>query len=427
MKVFVVGSGGREHAIVWKLSQSPKVEKIYCAPGNPGIAGIAECVPIQVGDLEKLSAFALEQKVDITFVGPEDPLLLGVVNHFEEKGLAVFGPRSEAALIEGSKSFAKELMKKYSIPTAKYEVFTDYELALHYIREQGAPIVIKADGLAAGKGVVVAQSLEEAELALESMMKDEIFGRAGAKVVIEEFLEGEEMTLLAFVDGTVVKPMVPSQDHKPVYDGDKGPNTGGMGTYAPVPHVSQDLIDQIVEEIVKPTAQAMVTEGRTFRGILYTGLMMTAKGPKVIEYNARFGDPETQVVLPLLETDLLDILIAGASGELESLSIKWKDEAAVCVIMAAEGYPGPYAKDRVIEGSTDDKGAIIFHAGTAMKDGKLITIGGRVLGVTGVAETVEKARELAYQAIDKGIHFEGAHYRKDIAMKALNRTSLLKN
>jgi len=420
MKVLIVGSGGREHAIAWKLSQSPKVEKVYCAPGNAGIAGHAECVPIGVNDFEKLTAFAKENKVDLTFVGPEEPLLNGIVNEFEEKGLVVFGPRKEAALIEGSKTFAKNLMQKYQIPTAAYASFTEYNEALAYIREQGAPIVIKADGLAAGKGVVVAMTLEEAESALKNMMLDESLGLAGAKVVIEEFLQGEELTLLSFVDGTTVKPMIPSQDHKPVFDQDKGPNTGGMGTYSPVPQMSADLIQQIMDEIVLPTVKAMESEGVPFKGILYTGLMITKNGPKVIEYNARFGDPETQVVLPLLKTDLMDIFIAGISGELEQLQIEWKDGAAVCVIMASGGYPGPYEKGQEISGldSADSQGAVVFHAGTAFADGKIVTNGGRVLGVTAIGDSIKDAREKAYQAVEH-ISFEGAHYRKDIALKAL--------
>ncbi|MEW9670343.1 phosphoribosylamine--glycine ligase [Ammoniphilus sp. 3BR4] len=419
MKILIVGGGGREHAIVWKLSQSPKVDKIYCAPGNAGIAELAECVPIGAMEIEKLAAFAEEAKVDLTFVGPEDPLLAGIVDLFEEKGLAVFGPKKEAALIEGSKTFAKDLMKKYEIPTAKYESFDTYEAALAYVRKEGAPIVVKADGLAAGKGVTVASTLEEAEEALRHIMKDEVFGSAGAKVVIEEFLQGEEMTLLSFVDGTTVKPMVPSQDHKPVFDEDKGPNTGGMGTYSPVPHMPQSLIEEVVQNIVVPTAQAMVKEGCPFRGILYTGLIMTQDGPKVIEYNARFGDPETQVVLPRLQTDLLDILIAGVSGELENLDVQWKDEAAVCVIMASGGYPGPYEKGLEISGLNQvGEQAMVFHAGTELKEGKVVTNGGRVLGVTSIGNSVQEARDKAYQAVEK-IRFEGAHYRKDIAQKAL--------
>lgn len=419
MKVLVVGGGGREHAIVWKLSQSPKIEKIYCAPGNVGMEQLAECVDIGANEIERLADFAEANKIDLTFVGPEDPLLAGIVDCFEAKGLAIFGPSTQAALIEGSKTFAKELMEKYQIPTAQYASFTQYEDALAYVRQVGAPIVIKADGLAAGKGVVVAMTLPEAEEALASMMKDEVFGSAGARVVVEEFLQGEELTLLSFVDGETVRPMVASQDHKPVYDGDQGPNTGGMGTYSPVPQMSPALVEQVVQEIVIPTAKAMVKEGTPFRGILYTGLMITANGPKVIEYNARFGDPETQVVLPRLETDLLDIFVAGASGELAHVDIQWKEEVAVCVIMSSGGYPGPYRKGDEITG-LDQVGdqALVFHAGTTKKDGKVVTNGGRVLGVTAIGQSVEEARNRAYQAVER-IHFEGAHYRKDIAQKAL--------
>lgn len=420
MKVLVVGGGGREHAIVWKLSQSPKIKKLYCAPGNPGIAELAECVSIAVSEIEKLADFAKNEQIDLTFVGPEEPLSLGIVNYFKEQGLAVYGPSKEAALIEGSKAFAKELMIKYQIPTAKYAAFTNYEEALDYVRSEGAPIVIKADGLAAGKGVVVAKSLEEAEDALKSMMKDVTFGTAGVRVVIEEFLEGEEMTLLSFVNGSTVKPMVASQDHKPVYDGDKGPNTGGMGTYAPLPHIDSSVTERIIETIVQPTAEAMVAEGVPYEGILYTGLMLTKEGPKVIEYNARFGDPETQVVLPLLETDLVDIVTASLTGELENIVVKWKDKAAVCVIMSSAGYPGPYEKGEVIYGLDQVVNpSIIFHAGTAAKDGEIITSGGRVLGVTAVGETLKEARELAYQSVEK-VSFNGAHYRTDIGSKAFH-------
>jgi phosphoribosylamine--glycine ligase len=420
MKVLVVGGGGREHAIVWKLSQSPKIKKLYCSPGNPGIAELAECVSIAVSEIEKLADFAKNEQIDLTFVGPEEPLSLGIVNYFKEQGLAVYGPSKEAALIEGSKAFAKELMIKYQIPTAKYAAFTNYEEALDYVRSEGAPIVIKADGLAAGKGVVVAKSLEEAEDALKGMMKDVTFGAAGVRVVIEEFLEGEEMTLLSFVNGFTVKPMVPSQDHKPVYDGDKGPNTGGMGTYAPLSHIDSSMTERIIETIVQPTAEAMVAEGVPYEGILYTGLMLTKEGPKVIEYNARFGDPETQVVLPLLETDLVDIVTASLTGELENIEVKWKDKAAVCVIMSSSGYPGPYEKGEVIYGLDQVLNpSIIFHAGTAAKDGEIITSGGRVLGVTAVGETLKEARELAYQSVEK-VSFNGAHYRTDIGSKAFH-------
>ena len=418
MKVLVVGGGGREHAIVWKLSQSPKINQIYCAPGNPGIAELAECLSISVSEIEKLADFTKKEQIDLTFVGPEEPLSLGIVNYFKEQGLAIYGPSREAALIEGSKAFAKEMMIKYQIPTAAYAAFTNYEKALAYVHNEGAPIVIKADGLAAGKGVVVAKTLEEAENALKGMMKDVTFGSAGARVVIEEFLEGEEMTLLAFVNGTTVKPMVPAQDHKPVFDGDKGPNTGGMGTYAPLPHIDSSMVKRIIEEIVQPTANAMVEEEVPFEGILYTGLMLTKSGPKVIEYNARFGDPETQVVLPLLETDLLDILIASLSGELENVEVKWKDMSAVCVIMSSDGYPGPYEKGQVIKGLDNvTYPTIVFHAGTTAKDGEIITNGGRVLGITSIGDHLKEARELAYQSVEK-VSFNGAHYRTDIGTKA---------
>lgn len=420
MKVLVVGGGGREHAIVWKLSQSPKINQIYCAPGNPGIAELAECLSISVSEIEKLADFTKKEQIDLTFVGPEEPLSLGIVNYFKEQGLAVYGPSKEAALIEGSKAFAKEMMIKYQIPTAAYAAFTNYEKALAYVRSEGAPIVIKADGLAEGKGVVVAKTLDEAENALKSMMKDVTFGSSGARVVVEEFLEGEEMTLLAFVNGTTVKPMVPAQDHKPVFDGDKGPNTGGMGTYAPLPHMDSTMVERIIEEIVQPTAKAMVEEEVPFEGILYTGLMLTKSGPKVIEYNARFGDPETQVVLPLLETDLLEILIASLSGELENVEVKWKDKSAVCVIMSSDGYPGPYEKGQVIKGLDNvTYPTIVFHAGTTAKDGEIITNGGRVLGITSIGDHLKEARELAYQSVEK-VSFIGAHYRTDIGTKAFH-------
>ncbi|MBT2698703.1 phosphoribosylamine--glycine ligase [Bacillus sp. ISL-40] len=418
MKVLVVGGGGREHAIVWKLSQSPKIKKMYCAPGNPGIAELAECVSIAVSEIEELADFAKKEQIDLTFVGPEEPLSLGIVNYFKEQGLPVYGPSKEAAMIEGSKEFAKELMMKYEIPTAKYASFSNYEEALTYVRSEGAPIVIKADGLAAGKGVVVAKKLEEAEKALKSMLKEVTFGSAGARVVVEEYLEGEEMTLLAFVNGTVVKPMVPAQDHKPVYDDDKGPNTGGMGTYAPLPHINSSMVERVIEDIVQPTAKAMAAEGCPFEGILYTGLMLTKEGPKVIEYNARFGDPETQVVLPLLETDLLDILLASLTGELENVEVKWKEKSAVCVIMSSAGYPGPYEKGQVINGLDQIAyPTIVFHAGTTQEKGAIVTNGGRVLGITAIGENLGQARELAYQSVEK-VSFTGAHYRTDIGSKA---------
>lgn len=420
MRILVIGRGGREHAIVWALNQSPKVTKLYCAPGNGGIARLAECVPVEEKDFEGISRFALEQKIDFVVVGPDDPLAEGIVDHLEEKGLKVFGPRENAAIIEGSKVFTKHLMKKYSIPTAAYEAFEDYDSALSYVRKQGAPIVIKADGLAAGKGVIVAKTLEEAEEALRSIMVDGSFGASGSRVVIEEFLQGQEMSLLAFVDGNVVRPMVPSQDHKPVFDNDEGPNTGGMGTYTPLPHISQSVVDEAIETILKPAAEAMVKEGRPFKGILYAGLMLTEQGPKTIEFNARFGDPETQVLLPRLETDLLEILLAVAEGRLDQIEIAWKPEAAVCVILASPGYPGSYPKGLPIEGleEAEAAGALLFHAGTAVENGRTVTAGGRVLGVVGQGKDIAEAREKAYAAADL-IRFEGKHCRTDIAKKAL--------
>ena len=420
MKVLVVGSGGREHALVWKLQQSPSVEKVFCAPGNAGIAQMAECVSIGVNDFAGLIEFAKKEEIGLTVIGPEDPLLGGIVDAFEEAGLKVFGPNRLAAMMEGSKTFAKDLMLKYGIPTGGYQSFTEYEQALAYVREQGAPIVIKADGLAAGKGVVVAMTLEEAEEALHSMMVDDVFAGAGARVVIEEYLTGEEMTILSFVDRETVIPMVPSQDHKPVFDGDKGPNTGGMGTYSPVPHMDEAIVQKAIDTIVVPTVKAMEQEGIAFRGILYTGLMMTEKGPKVIEYNVRFGDPETQVVLPRLDSDLAEIFLAVAEGRLaEVKEVNWKEDAAVCVVMASEGYPGSYPKGCVITGLPEQQeDVIVFHAGTAEKDGQIVTSGGRVLGVTALGTDLYEAKRKAYETVT-GISFAGAHYRTDIADKAL--------
>ncbi|MEY4480154.1 MAG: hypothetical protein RLZZ267_832 [Bacillota bacterium] len=420
MRILVVGRGGREHTIIWALQKSSKVEKVFCAPGNAGIAGIAECVAIDEGQFEALADFAQANAIDLVVVGPEDPLFAGIVDVFEARNIPVFGPRGNAAIIEGSKVFTKDLMKKYDIPTAKYESFMDFDAALAYLRQEGAPIVIKADGLAAGKGVTVAATLEEAEQALREIMVDKAFGEAGNSVVIEECLTGQEMSILAFVDGEVVRPMVPAQDHKPVFDGDKGPNTGGMGTYSPVPHMPQSIVDTAIETILNPTAKAMVAEGRHFRGILYAGLMITPQGPKTIEFNCRFGDPETQVVLPRLETDLVDVLLATVNGTLAEQEIKWSDKAAVCVVLASGGYPGPYAKGLPITGIEDVKDAMVFHAGTALDaEGQLVTAGGRLLGVTALGETVEAAAANVYKEIDN-IKYEGRHYRTDIAKKAID-------
>jgi phosphoribosylamine--glycine ligase len=424
MRILVVGRGGREHAICWALKKSPKVKELYCAPGNAGIAQVAELVDLQEFDFEAIGEFALDHGLDLVVIGPDDPLAAGIVDHLEKLSIPVFGPRKNAAQIEGSKVFAKNIMKKYNIPTAAYETFDQYEAALAYVREQGAPIVIKADGLAAGKGVIVAQTLEEAEAALQTVMLDMKFGSAGTQVVIEEFMTGEEMSLLAFVDGETVRPMVPSQDHKPVFDGDKGPNTGGMGTYSPVPHMSQALIDEAVESILKPCAKALVEEGCYFRGVLYAGLMITPNGVRTVEFNARFGDPETQVILSRLETDLSDIFMASINGRLADMEIKWSEQAACCVIMASEGYPESSPKGRVISGLDQVSDAVVFHAGSAQKDGQVVTNGGRVLGVTALGEDFVQARAKAYEAVNQ-IHFEGAHYRKDIALKAMRAAGLV--
>ena len=416
----VIGGGGREHAIVWALKKSEKVSKLYCAPGNAGIAQLAECVPIPVNRFADLIRFARDHAVDLVVVGPDDPLAAGIVDAFEEAGIPIFGPRKNAAEIEGSKIFMKGLLKKYAIPTAAYETFTDYEAALSYLRAQPLPIVVKADGLAAGKGVTVARTLEEAEEALRGMMMDKVFGESGSQVVIEEFLEGQEMSILAFVDGETVRPMVPAQDHKPVFDNDEGPNTGGMGTYTPLPHIDPALVQDAIDHIIVPTAKAMVSEGRPFRGVLFAGLMITANGVKTIEFNARMGDPETQVVLPRLKTDLVDIILEAVNGRLDQLEIEWSDEAAVCVILASEGYPASYPKGRVISGLKDAEaaGALVFHAGTSFEDGEFVTSGGRVLGVVGRGRDIAEARARAYEAAGM-ISFEGMHYRSDIAAKAL--------
>ncbi|MDN4594666.1 phosphoribosylamine--glycine ligase [Polycladomyces subterraneus] len=419
MRVLVIGSGGREHALVWKLAQSPLVKKVFCAPGNGGIAELAECVSIGVTDVERLLAFAKDQEIDLTVVGPEAALLAGVTDAFEAEGLAVFGPNRKAAEIEGSKSFAKDLMARYGIPTGNYRTFTTAEEAKQYVREQGAPIVVKADGLAAGKGVTVARTVEEAEVAIERVMNEKVFGEAGNRVVIEEFLSGQEMSLMAFVDGETVRPMVISQDHKPVFDGDQGPNTGGMGAYSPVPQIPSVVVDRAVAEILQPVAQAMVREGRLFRGVLYAGLMVTEAGPKVIEFNARFGDPETQVVLPRLDSDLAEIMLATVSGKLADIEIRWKEEAAVCVVMASEGYPGDYRKGVLIRSLPESRpDRIVFHAGTKKEDDQLVTAGGRVLAVTALGADVRAAQAAAYETVNQ-IDFDGAHYRRDIAAKAL--------
>ena len=419
MNILVIGSGGREHALYWKLLESPQTEQIYAIPGNPGMGTSAA---IALDDHAAILRFVKEHEIGLVVVGPEVPLMNGLVDELEAAGIRAFGPRANAAEIEGSKSFAKDLMKKYGIPTARYEVFTAAEPARAYIRQEGAPIVVKADGLAAGKGVIVAMTEQEALDAVDAIMEDHSFGDAGARVVIEEFMEGEEASLLAFTDGTTIRPMISAQDHKRAYDGDRGPNTGGMGTYAPAPVMTPEMTERAVEEILKPTIAAMAKEGRTYRGCLYLGLMVTADGPKVVEFNARFGDPETQVVLPLLDSDLVAIMCACADGTLADVPIRWKDGAAVCVVLASGGYPGHYEKGQEIHGLADAEamGALVFHAGTAMKDGKLVTNGGRVLGVVGRGADISSAVDAAYAAAAK-ISFKDAYYRKDIAHRALER------
>ena len=419
MNILIIGSGGREHALCWKLADSIDDGYIYAIPGNPGMA---ESPDISIEDNAAIVDFAKGAKIDLVVVGPEVPLMNGLVDDLTAAGIRAFGPTAAAAQIEGSMSFAKNLMKKYGIPTARYEVFTAAEPARAYIRETGAPIVIKADGLAAGKGVVVAMTEREALDAIDRIMEDGSFGTAGNSVVIEEFMEGEEASLLAFTDGKVIRPMISAQDHKRAFDGDKGPKTGGMGTYAPAPVMTPEMTARAVEEILKPTIEAMAKEGRPYHGCLYAGLMITSEGPKVVEFNARFGDPETQVVLPLLDGNLAEIMCACCEGRLADVPIAWKDGAAVCVVLAAGGYPGQYEKGHEIHGIADaeDMGALVFHAGTAERKGKIVTNGGRVLGVVGRGADISSAVRAAYAAAEK-ISFEGMYYRKDIAHRALNR------
>ena len=415
MKVLVVGGGGREHAIVRTLAKSPKIDALYCAPGNGGIAAQAQCVPIQATDVEAMVAWAKEHAMDFVVVAPDDPLALGMVDALEAAGIPAFGPRANAAIIEASKVFSKALMEKYHIPTARYRSFTDLEEALSYIRQEGAPIVVKADGLALGKGVVVAQTVAEAEEAARSMMADGKFGAAGAKVVIEECMTGPEVTVLCFVDGEHLSPMPPSRDHKRAFDGDKGPNTGGMGAISPAPGYTPEIADRCMKEIFLPTVAALKAEGRPFHGVLYFGLMLTPDGPKVVEYNARFGDPECQAVLSLLETDLMDIFQACREGTLDRLDIRWKDAAACCLVLASGGYPTSYQKGYPITGLAEaEQTAVVFHAGTKRdEDGTIRTSGGRVLGVTAVGEDLDAAIDGAYAAA-KHISFQDMHFRTDI-------------
>ena len=417
MKILVVGGGGREHAIIKKLKENKEIDKIYALPGNGGIAADAECVSIGATDIDGIVRFAVENSIDYAVVAPDDPLVLGCVDALEEKGIPCFGPRSEAAIIEGSKVFSKNLMKKYGIPTAAYEVFTDADKALEYIKTAPIPTVIKADGLALGKGVIIAQTREEAEDAVISIMKDKKFGKSGNSIVIEEFLEGPEVSVLSFTDGKTVVPMISSMDHKRAGDNDTGLNTGGMGTVAPNPYYTEAVARECMDKIFIPTINAMNAEGRTFKGCLYFGLMITKVGPKVIEYNCRFGDPETQVVLPLLRSDLFTIMRAVTDGTLSETEVEFYDKNAACVIMASEGYPVAYEKGYEIT-IPDDIADCVFVAGAAHKDGKLLTSGGRVLGVTAIADSLKEAVDASYGMV-KRIHFDNAYYRSDIGKRAL--------
>lgn len=417
MKILVVGGGGREHAIVRKLLESPKVEKLYCAPGNGGISCDAECVNIGAMDIDGVVNFSKENQIDLVFVAPDDPLAAGMVDAVEAAGIKAFGPRANAAVIEASKVFSKNLMQKYNIPTAGYDVFDDPKAAVEFIRKNDTyPIVVKADGLALGKGVIIAQNFEEARDAVHSIMEDKMFGDSGNQIVVEEFLTGPEVTVLSFTDGKTLVPMVSSKDHKRALDNDEGLNTGGMGTISPNPFYDDAMAKECYDTIFAPTMAAMNAEGRPFKGCLYFGLMLTPKGPKVIEYNARFGDPETQVILPRLKTDLVDIILACADETLADLNIEWSDETAACVVMASGGYPKAYKKGIEMFGMDENgqvEGATVFHAGTVKKDGKFYTNGGRVLGVTALGNTLDEALKKAYAAVEK-ISFEGAHYRRDI-------------
>ena len=417
MKILIVGSGGREHAIAWSVAKSPKADKIYCAPGNAGIAEYAECVDIGAMEFEKLAAFAKEKEIDLTIVGMDDPLVGGIVDVFEEQGLRVFGPRKNAAILEGSKAFSKDLMKKYGIPTAAYENFDDPEKALTYLRTEAKfPIVLKADGLALGKGVLICQDLKEAENGVKEIMEDKKFGNAGNTMVIEEFMTGREVSVLSFVDGKTIRTMTSAQDHKRAKDGDQGLNTGGMGTFSPSPFYTEEVDEFCKKHIYQKTVDAMAAEGRPFKGIIFFGLMLTADGPKVLEYNARFGDPEAQVVLPRMENDILEVMEACVDGKLDQIDLKFQNNAAVCVVLASDGYPVKYEKGIPIHGFEnfkDKDGYYCFHAGTKFKDGEIVTNGGRVLGITAKGKTLKEARKNAYEATE-WIDFANKYMRHDI-------------
>lgn len=429
MQVLVIGSGGREHTLVWKLAQSPKVTKIYCAPGNGGIAKHAELVDIKAEDIEGLLKFVKEKKIDLVVVGPERPLALGIVDLFQAEGIRVFGPTKELARMESSKVFSKELMKKFGVPTAEFKIFKDSEEAKAYVRTKGAPIVIKADGLAFGKGVIVAKDKEEAIGAIANIMDFKLFGSSGDMVIVEECLEGEEASILVIADGKDYVCLASSQDHKRVFDEDKGPNTGGMGAYSPAPIVTDELYYDIKTNILTPIIKGLASEGKFYKGVLYAGLMITKTGPKVLEFNVRFGDPEAQAILPRLKTDLVDVIEAAIDGKLNEIgNLEWINKPCVCVVMASGGYPGDYKKGLKIEGLKELEGAediIVFHAGTKIQNGDIVTTGGRVLGVTALGLDIENAINKAYGAVSK-INFEGAYYRKDIGAKALTKLKSVK-
>lgn len=430
MKILVVGSGGREHTLCWMLNQSKQVDKIYCAPGNAGITQIAECVHINIGNHNyffELVDLVMKEKIDLTVVGPEIPLAEGIIDYFKKLGLTAFGPTKEAALIEGSKVFAKEFMKRHNIPTPEFAIFDDSKEAIEYVRLKGAPIVVKADGLAAGKGVFVCSTVDEAIEAIKRTMEDKVFGNAGNKIVIDEFVVGQEASILAFSDGKIAIPMVSSQDHKQIFDGDKGSNTGGMGAYSPASIITKEMMEEIQSKILTPTIQGLVNEGREYVGVIYMGLIITEDGPKVLEYNCRFGDPETQVVLPRLKTDLITIIEACIEGKLANMNIEWDNRATLCVVLASCGYPGNYKKGVEIFGFEEAQrleDILIFHAGTTKKDDKILTSGGRVLGVTAYGDDIKQAKEKAYLACSK-INFDGIYYRKDIGYRAISALSLI--
>jgi phosphoribosylamine--glycine ligase len=419
MRVLVIGSGGREHALVWKIKQSPKVEKIFCAPGNAGTSEFADNIPIAADDIEGLLQFAMKKEIGLTVVGPEQPLVMGIVDRFEIKGLRIFGPSASAAELEGSKSFSKDIMQKYGLPTAEYKIFTSAESATKYIQAKNCPLVVKADGLAAGKGVLLCRSSREALVAVDTIMRQRLFGEAGDQIVVEEFLEGQEISVLAFSDGKTVLLMDSAQDHKAVYDGDIGPNTGGMGAYSPAPVFTEIMQQKARDKIMLPMVRAMQQEGRTYKGILYAGLMLTKTGPQILEFNARFGDPETQPLMVRMDTDIIPLFEACIDGSLDQCQVNWKNKSSVCVVMTAEGYPGTYQKGEIISGlqsANSTPEVVVFHAGTKEQDGKVLTNGGRVLGVTATGGNTESAIQRVYDAVGK-VNWRGVHYRKDIGSR----------